>query len=168
MRLETDAIGLTALILVSFAYVLFGGVFLFRRRPPQTEEAKRAPAATLGMVLQGVSFLLAWNPARPEWWPFPPSRAGEVALAAAAIMLAYASCWLSIRAAQTLGKQWTYAARIIKGHQLVTQGPYGVVRNPIPWNVRSDSLDVPRIFSLVERARGCRVLSHWQPHSHPR
>jgi hypothetical protein len=33
MRLETDAIGLTALILVSFAYVLLGGVFLFRRRP---------------------------------------------------------------------------------------------------------------------------------------
>jgi protein-S-isoprenylcysteine O-methyltransferase Ste14 len=131
MRLETDAIGLTAVILVSLAYVLFGCVFLFRRRPPQTEEAKRAPSATLGIVLQGVSFLLAWNPPRPRWWPFLPSRAGEVALAAAAIMLAYASCWLSIRAVQTLGKQWTYAARVIKGHQLITQGPYGVVRNPI-------------------------------------
>ena len=32
---------------------------------------------------------------------------------------------------QTLGKQWTYAARVIKGHQLITQGPYGIVRNPI-------------------------------------
>ena len=46
-------------------------------------------------------------------------------------MLAYASCWLSIRAVQSLGKQWTYAARVIKGHELITQGPYGVVRNPI-------------------------------------
>lgn len=131
MRLETDAIGLTALILVLLAYVLFGCVFLFRKKPPQTEEAKRAHAATFGIVLQGVSFVLVWNPLRPRWWPFPPSRAGEVVLAAAAVILAYASCWLSIRAVQVLGKQWTYAARVIKGHELVTQGPYGVVRNPI-------------------------------------
>lgn len=52
MRLETDAIGLTAVILVVLAHLLFGCVFLFRRRPPRTEEAKRAPAATFGIVLQ--------------------------------------------------------------------------------------------------------------------
>lgn len=60
----------------------------------------------------------------------PSFACREVALAAAAIMLAYASCWLSIRAVQTLGKQRTYAARVIKGPQLVTQGSYGVGRNP--------------------------------------
>jgi protein-S-isoprenylcysteine O-methyltransferase Ste14 len=54
-----------------------------------------------------------------------------VALAAAAILLAYASCWFSVRAVHTLGKQWAYAARVVKGHELVTKGPYGVVRNPI-------------------------------------
>ena len=131
MRLETDAIGLTAVILVVLAYVLFGCVFLFRRRPPRTEEAKRAPPATFGIRLQGVSFVLAWNPPRPRWWPFLPSRVGEVALAAAAMILAYAGCWLCVRAVQTLGKQWTYAARVTKGHELITQGPYVVVRNPI-------------------------------------
>ena len=81
MRLETDAIGLTAVILVLLAYVLFGCVFLFRKKPPKSEEAKRAPAATLGILLQGVSFVLAWNPARPRWWPLPPSRTGELAQA---------------------------------------------------------------------------------------
>lgn len=131
MRPETDAIGLTAVIFVLLAYVLFGCVFLFRKKPPQTEEAKRASAATLGIVLQSVGFVLAWNPPRQRWWPLAPSRVGEVGLAAAAIILAYASCWLSIRAVQTLGKQWTYAARVIKGHELITQGPYGIVRNPI-------------------------------------
>ena len=131
MRLETDAIGLTAVILVLLAYVLFGCVFLFRKKPPKSEEARRAPAATLGILLQGVSFVLAWNPPRPRWWPLAPSRTGELALAGAAILLAYASCWLSFRAVQTLGKQWTYAARVIKGHQLITQGPYQLVRNPI-------------------------------------
>ena len=105
MRFETDTIGLTAIILVLLAYDLFGCVFLFRKKPPQTEVAKRAPAATSGIVLQSVSFVLAWNPPRPRWWPFPPSRAGEVALAAEAILFAYASCWLSIHAVQILPKQ---------------------------------------------------------------
>lgn len=131
MRLEIYAISLTAVILVMLAYVLFGCVFLFRKKPPKTEEAKRAPAATFGIVLQSVSFVLAWNPPRMRWWPFPPSHAGEIVLAATTVILAYASCWFSIRAVQTLGKQWTYADRVIKGHELVTQGPYRVARNPI-------------------------------------
>ncbi|HKE29719.1 MAG TPA: isoprenylcysteine carboxylmethyltransferase family protein [Bryobacteraceae bacterium] len=131
MQFETDGIGVTAAILILLAYVLFGCIFLFRKKPPQTEETKRAPASTLGILLQGLSLALASYPRRPRWWPFPPSHAGEVTLAATAIILAYASCWLSFRAVQTLGKQWTYVARVIKGHELVTQGPYGIVRNPI-------------------------------------
>ena len=131
MRLQTDAIGVTALVLVMLAYVAFGCVFVFRKKPLQTEEAKRAPAATFGIVLQMGSFVLAWNPARSRWWPFAPSRPGELALAAAAVILAFASCWFSVRAVRTLGKQWTYAARVIKGHELITGGPYSVVRNPI-------------------------------------
>lgn len=131
MQLQTDAIGLTALILLLPAYVLFGSAFLFRKKPPRTEEAKRAPASTFGIALQSVSFVLAWIPPRPRWWPFVPSRLGDVALAATILIPAYASCWLSFRAVQTLGKHWTYAARIIKGHELITQGPYNIVRNPI-------------------------------------
>lgn len=149
MRLQTDAIGLTAVILVLLAYVVFGFAFLFRKKPPQTEEAKRARAATFGILLQSVSIVLAWNPPRPQWWPFPPSRAGELALAATAIVLAYASCWLSIRALQTLGKQWTYAARVIKGHELITGGPYRVVRNPIYLGM----------FGLILST--CLVFSRW-------
>jgi protein-S-isoprenylcysteine O-methyltransferase Ste14 len=149
MRLVTDATGLSAVILALLAYVLFGCVFLFRKKPPRSEEAKRASASTLGIVLQGAGFALAWNPPRQQWWPFAPSRVGEVALAAAAIILAYASCWLSIRAVQTLGKQWTYAARVIKGHELIAQGPYGVVRNPIYLGM----------FGLILST--CLVYSRW-------
>lgn len=34
-------------------------------------------------------------------------------------------------AVRTLGRHWTYQARVIEGHELVTNGPYAVVRNPI-------------------------------------
>jgi protein-S-isoprenylcysteine O-methyltransferase Ste14 len=56
---------------------------------------------------------------------------GELALAAAAIFLACTSCFFCLQAVRTLGKQWTYEARVIEGHELITQGPYAVVRNPI-------------------------------------
>jgi len=99
-------------------------------------------------VLQGVSFALAWNPPRPRWWPFPPSYAGEVALAAAAIILAYASCWLCVRAVQTLASNGP-TPRVIKGHELITEGPYGVVRNPIYLGM----------FGLILST--CLVFSRW-------
>ena len=30
-----------------------------------------------------------------------------------------------------LGKQWALAARLVEGHALIQDGPYGIVRNPI-------------------------------------
>ena len=30
-----------------------------------------------------------------------------------------------------MGKQWSLEARVLKGHKLITQGPYRIVRNPI-------------------------------------
>ena len=34
-------------------------------------------------------------------------------------------------AARTLGKQWALAARLVEGHELIQDGPYRFVRNPI-------------------------------------
>jgi hypothetical protein len=78
MQLEIDAIGLTAIILVLLTYVLFCCVFLFRKKPPQTEEAKRAPAATFGIVLQSASFVLAWNPPRLRLVALPSLACGGI------------------------------------------------------------------------------------------
>ena len=131
MTVHTDAIGLTALILVALAWVVFALIFILRKRPPQREEVKRSNLAIAGVILQGVSFGLVWTFRRAYWWPFPASVAGEAVLAAVAVVMAWASSWWCLRAVQTLGKQWTVAARVIAGHELITEGPYRVVRNPI-------------------------------------
>jgi protein-S-isoprenylcysteine O-methyltransferase Ste14 len=131
MKLQTDAIGLVTLILVSLAWLMFGAIFLFRPRTARAEEAKRARGASWGIALQSLSFASVWSLPRPRFWPATPSSGGEIALATVAVALVYASCWLCFRSVQGLGKQWTYAARVIKGHELITQGPYAVVRNPI-------------------------------------
>src|SRR5215831_3787553 len=130
-RLQTDTIGLTSLILVFLAWVVFGLTFLLRKKPAQAEEAKRASVSKWGIVLQSFSFAFVWILPRPRWWPFRESLAGELILAAVAVALAYSSSLFILRAIRTLGKQWTFEARVIKGHELVTQGPYAIVRNPI-------------------------------------
>jgi protein-S-isoprenylcysteine O-methyltransferase Ste14 len=129
--MKLDAIGAVTLILVFLAWLIFGAVFLLRKRPPKAAETKRVTAAKWGIALQGVGFVLVGSFHRVYWWPFAPSPFGELALAFAAIVLAYASCFFCLQAVRTLGKQWTYEARVIEGHELITQGPYSVVRNPI-------------------------------------
>lgn len=129
--MQADAIGGTTLILLGVSWIIFCALFLFRKKSPKAQEAKRAPSAAWGMVLQGLGFALIWSLPRRQWWPFRPSVAGELALSVVSILLAYASCILCWQAVRTLGKQWTYQARVIQGHELITQGPYSVVRNPI-------------------------------------
>ena len=130
-RLQTDIVGLSALLLVVLAWIVFGLTFLLRMNPRQVEEVKRATASAWGIALQSLSFALIWFVPRPRWWPFRPSFAGELILAAAAVALAYGSSLLCLFAGRALGKQWTFEARVIKGHELITAGPYRVVRNPI-------------------------------------
>jgi protein-S-isoprenylcysteine O-methyltransferase Ste14 len=131
MKLQTDAIGLTTLILVMLPWIAVALTLLLRKKPAEATEAKRAPAGTWAIALQSVSFALVWSLPRANWWPFAPSLAGEIVLAVAATGLTWGSAWLCVSAVRTLGKQWTYRARVIEGHQLVTQGPYSLVRNPI-------------------------------------
>jgi cytochrome bd-type quinol oxidase subunit 2 len=99
--MKIDMIGAVTLILVFLAWLLFGATFLLRKRQPKTEETKRVAAAKWGIALQGVGFALVGSFHRAQWWPFAPSRFGELALAAAAIVLAYASCFFCLRAVRT-------------------------------------------------------------------
>jgi protein-S-isoprenylcysteine O-methyltransferase Ste14 len=131
MRLSTDAIGLTTLILVLLPWIGVAVSLSFRTKREEAAEAKQVPAATWGIAMQSLSFPLVWSLPRPTWWPFPASTAGEIALAIVAVGLTWGSAWLWVSAIRTLGKQWTYRARVIEGHELVTVGPHSLVRNPI-------------------------------------
>ncbi len=147
--METDAVGLTALILVFIAWLVFGITFLLRKKlsKPSPDVAKYGPASKWGIGLQSIAFAVIWMIPRPHWWPFRPSLAGEISLAAVAVLLAYASSLFCLRSVQTLGKQWTYQARLLKGHELITQGPYSIVRNPIYLGMFGMILGTGLVFS---------------------
>jgi protein-S-isoprenylcysteine O-methyltransferase Ste14 len=127
-------IALCTLAGVVLCWILFAAVFLLRKRPPKEPEAKRDRLSLPGIFLQMCAYFLVWF--QPPGRPFLPPVAvlsGSVGIAFSAFTLALAagSVWLISSAVRTLGKQWALAARLVEGHKLVTEGPYGFVRNPI-------------------------------------
>lgn len=119
---------------VIVCWFVFAAVFLFRKRPPKVAEAKREPAAGVGIALQMVAYFLVWF--HPPHYPFLPSRSALVGglgllFFVFTTALALGSAWLIAAAVRTLGKQWAVSARLVEDHKLVTAGPYRFVRNPI-------------------------------------
>jgi protein-S-isoprenylcysteine O-methyltransferase Ste14 len=119
---------------VVLCWMVFAAVFLLRKRPPKEPEAKRDRLSLLGIILQMCAYFLVWF--QPPGSPFLPriavlSGSIGIAFSACTIALAAGSVWLIGSAVRTLGKQWAFAARLVEGHKLITEGPYGFVRNPI-------------------------------------
>jgi protein-S-isoprenylcysteine O-methyltransferase Ste14 len=110
----------------------FAAVFQFRRKPPKEAETKRDSASYWGIGLESAGMALVWCIPRPYFSPFVRmSKSAEAAVSSIAVIIALASVWPRGATVRTLGKQWTYRARVIEGHELITRGPYSLVRNPI-------------------------------------
>jgi protein-S-isoprenylcysteine O-methyltransferase Ste14 len=121
----------TALVLGGWLVVAL--VFVLRRRPGATTEKRRDPRSILGIVLQGAGFAIAWSWRRGIGAPFVPGS-GSAGVPLVTLLIAglvAAGCWLLIGAVRVLGKQWSLAARVLEGHELITAGPFRLVRHPI-------------------------------------
>ena len=112
----------------------FGLTFWLRKRPPRARAAKRDLKSYFGMALQSVGYFTVWC------FPFALHRGSPIAsepewlawtMTVLALAIAAFSAWFVNAAARRLGKQWSLAARIVEDHDLIDDGPYGFVRNPI-------------------------------------
>jgi protein-S-isoprenylcysteine O-methyltransferase Ste14 len=124
---------LVTLAAVMICWIVFACVFLFRKKPRQSE-AKRDRGSFAGIFLQICAYaLVSFQPPRAVFLPPVAILEGPFGLVVSifTVGLAVASVWLAAAAARALGNQWAYAARLIQGHKLITEGPYSVVRNPI-------------------------------------
>ena len=122
---------LVSRILVAVGWAWFTIAFVFRREQGRGPGARRERISSVGIFLQMLAFAVVWMIQRPL--PAAGTRldAFEIARDVLAPVIGFGSVFLGLAAVRTLGKQWSYEARVIEGHELVTQGPYRFVRHPI-------------------------------------
>jgi protein-S-isoprenylcysteine O-methyltransferase Ste14 len=119
---------------VILCWLIFAGIFALRKRPPAQSETSRDRLSILGIGLQMTGYALVWfQPPHSAFLPLVAVLSGAlgVAFSVLTIALAVFSVWLVGEAVRTLGKQWAFAARLVEGHNLIQEGPYAYVRNPI-------------------------------------
>ncbi|MFL6374018.1 MAG: methyltransferase family protein [Pyrinomonadaceae bacterium] len=126
-------ISAAAFAIVIISWIVFAATFLLRERPAKTKDTVSAPKSWLGIVLQGVAYLPVWAlERRPVFSPFIDSLyILNIGFQLAAAALAIACVYLTMLAIRELGKQWSLEARLVEDHDLVTTGPYSLVRHPI-------------------------------------
>jgi protein-S-isoprenylcysteine O-methyltransferase Ste14 len=113
---------------------IFLVTFALRALRTRSRETKRDRTAMAGFCLQAVGYFAVWlSPLQRKQFSaiVPMPRAAEVVLAVLTVAMAVASVWLVNAASRRLGKQWALAARLVEGHDLISDGPYRLVRNPI-------------------------------------
>jgi len=132
MTFQTDLPAKVAASVVALCWLAFGVILVVGKKGASASTTKRDLMSHAGFLAQmlGYAILLVWNPT------YSPalgrgSRAAETLISLFAALLAIASTWFCFAAARALGKQWALVARVIEGHELIRQGPYAVVRNPI-------------------------------------
>jgi protein-S-isoprenylcysteine O-methyltransferase Ste14 len=119
---------------VMASWFMFAAVFLvfLNQKPPSAPDRKRERTSIVGIALQGVGYALVWSIHRPPFTPIGSlGKLFEIVMAIVTMVVAVGSVWFISAAVRTLGKQWSLAARVLEGHNLITTGPYSVVRNPI-------------------------------------
>lgn len=119
-------------VIIMACWIGFSAAFIFRKWPKSSGEKKRDNKAMIGILLEAVGYSIIWMFRRNVALLID---AGGVVLGTAisviVIILAVLSTWMVTSAVKTLGKQWAVAARVVEDHQLITEGPYHIVRNPI-------------------------------------
>ncbi|MBI3448850.1 MAG: isoprenylcysteine carboxylmethyltransferase family protein [Acidobacteria bacterium] len=118
-------------MLVCIGWAAFFAVFVLCRRPSRAGETKREPASRFGIYLQMAAFCVIWMMQRPI--PLAGTALGpfEITLDLFAPIVSIASVLFGLSAVRTLGRQWSYTARLVEDHRLVEEGAYSVVRHPI-------------------------------------
>jgi len=115
--------------IVAAAWILWMLPFaLTRRKQARVQQVDRR--ARWGILLVALSFAVLWQ---YQFWE-TSLPAWRLTLAIVFFVLADVLAWTATR---VLGKQWRVDAGLSAEHELVTQGPYRLVRHPIYTSVLS-------------------------------
>jgi protein-S-isoprenylcysteine O-methyltransferase Ste14 len=107
-------------------WILWMLQFVLFRPKRKSTPIKTAPNFRWGIGLQILGYWAIFLPARTLWvQPIPLWRI------LAGVVFGLVGIWLASSGIRHLGKQWQIKAAINDDHELVTSGPYQIVRHPI-------------------------------------
>jgi len=117
---------------VMLCWLGFAMILVVGKRQAATMETKRSAISHAGFFVQGLGYGTLFLFARTFFSPIAPMpKLAEMVLGVVTVGIAVWSVWFCLTAARTLGKQWALVARVVENHELIMQGPYAIVRNPI-------------------------------------
>jgi protein-S-isoprenylcysteine O-methyltransferase Ste14 len=121
------------LVLTLFSCFVVFTVVVFKGFSDSYAEGKKSSRAVrVGVLAQASSYALAWLLKRPRVNPFGGEALWpEILIAAFSLASAAGAIALAMASKKWLGKHWAMAARVVEGHRLVTDGPFGRVRHPL-------------------------------------
>ena len=132
MMFKVDGPALFDLFVLAACWIGFGVILVIGKRGATKVDAKRNPVSRWGFALQGLGYAICFGFPRRDLSPIVPMpKVSEVLLAVTIAAIGIVSVCICYVAARTLGKHWALVARVTEGHELVMQGPYAHVRNPI-------------------------------------
>jgi protein-S-isoprenylcysteine O-methyltransferase Ste14 len=128
----SNAIAKTMYLMVMACWLGFAAIAVRGKRGAAPGAEHRDGRSLVGMLVQGAAYAICFGAFRARFSSIVPiSRTGEAILAAFTVALALISTWFCYTAAVSLGRHWALVARVIEDHELIRQGPYAIVRNPI-------------------------------------
>jgi protein-S-isoprenylcysteine O-methyltransferase Ste14 len=132
MTLQADLATELAAFVVALCWLGFGVILIVGKKGAEKSTKRQDFKSHLGFLLQCVSYAICFGYSRTYFSPLVSmSGTAEDIVATFAALSAIASTWFCFAAARALGRQWALVARVIEGHELIQQGPYALVRNPI-------------------------------------
>src|ERR1041384_1892651 len=113
MSIHLDALPTISFAAVVISWFAFAVVFLTRDKPPKSPDRKRDSRSVKGIVLQGLSYAIAWGVHRPYFTPLiQSSKSVGVMLSIVAVILSLGSVAFTMLAVKALGKEWSLTARV--------------------------------------------------------
>ena len=132
MKFEAAGPALLDVCVLAACWIGFGVILVMGKRGAAKKDAKRNPISALGFALQALGYAICFSFPRHDLAPIVAMpKAIEWLLALTVAGIGIVSVAICYTAARTLGKQWALVARVTEGHELITEGPYAHVRNPI-------------------------------------
>lgn len=107
-------------------YLLWLLPFVLFRPRQKSKSVQTAPNALWGIALQVIGYWFVVLPARTVWLQSLPLWRICVGVGAGLLGIVLASAGI-----RHLGKQWRVRAALSEDHELITSGPYQVIRHPI-------------------------------------